>query len=148
MNNTETQLEYIRLYKEMDSLYRILAYKQKLSVSEFDIFYAVSMLGNGCFQKDICHLSLISKQTVNSAIKKMEQSGLLELVSDEGRKKQICLTDSGKEVLKTKMQPIVDAEINSFSEMTESERDLLISLTKKFISLMKKNTETIYKMEV
>ena len=46
------------------------------------------------------------------------------------------------------MQPIVDAEINSFSEMTESERDLLISLTKKFISLMKKNTEAIYKREV
>ena len=57
-------------------------------------------------------------------------------------------TGSGKEVLKTKLQPIVDAEINSFSEMTESERDLLISLTKKFISLMKKNTEDIYKREV
>ena len=42
-------------------------------------YYILCVLGDGCLQRDICNLALTSKQTINSALKKMEKQGLLRL---------------------------------------------------------------------
>ena len=59
--------EFNRLYKELDDLYHNLALRQGLSDSASIILYALYLLGDGCLQRDICDLSYISKQTINSA---------------------------------------------------------------------------------
>lgn len=45
-----------------------------------DIYYILCVLGDGCLQRDICNLALTSKQTINSALKKMEKQELLLLL--------------------------------------------------------------------
>lgn len=70
MTVSELQLQFIRLYKEMDATYYQLAAAQELSPSEMDIYYTLCVLGDGCLQRDICNLALTSKQTINSALKK------------------------------------------------------------------------------
>ncbi|MFR1493246.1 MAG: MarR family transcriptional regulator [Eubacterium ventriosum] len=45
-----------------------------LSDSAFDILYSIVDLGDGCSQSDICKYSCLSKQTVNSSIKKNGKS--------------------------------------------------------------------------
>ena len=55
------------LYKEMDDIYHDIAFSLGLSDSAFVILYFISILGDGCLQKDICEVAYISKQTITAA---------------------------------------------------------------------------------
>lgn len=143
MNVQEAQLQYMHLYKEMDASYYALTCAQELSPSEMDIYYTITILGNGCLQRDICNLALTRKQTVNSALKKMEKQGLLRLESGKGREKHIYLTESGQQVADRSVKPIYDAEQKVLADMTESERTQLVALTEKFIRLLQKHTASL-----
>ncbi len=69
---SDVQIEYNHLYKEFDDIYHDAALNASLSDSAFDILYGIFELGDGCLQRDICRTSCIPKQTINSAIRKME----------------------------------------------------------------------------
>ena len=92
--------EFNRLYKELDDLYHNLALRQGLSDSASIILYALYLLGDGCLQRDICDLSYISKQTINSSIRRLEQDGYLYLQPGRGRDMHICLTPEGRRLKK------------------------------------------------
>ena len=64
MDAKEAQLQYMHLYKEMDASYYALSCAQQLVPSEMDIYYAITVLGDGCRQRDICALALSRKQTI------------------------------------------------------------------------------------
>ena len=102
--------------------------------------FAITVLGDGCRQRDICALALSRKQTINSALKKMEKQGLLRLESGKGREKHIYLTASGRRNADESVKPIYDAEQAAFAEMAEAEREQLVALTGKFIHLLQKQT--------
>lgn len=55
MDAKEAQLQYMHLYKEMDASYYALSCAQQLVPSEMDIYYAITVLGDGCRQRDIAH---------------------------------------------------------------------------------------------
>ena len=133
MDAKEAQLQYMHLYKEMDASYYALSCAQQLVPSEMDIYYAITVLGDGCRQRDICALALSRKQTINSALKKMEKQGLLRL-------EHIYLTASGRRNADESVKPIYDAEQAAFAEMAEAEREQLVALTGKFIHLLQKQT--------
>lgn len=61
MDAKEAQLQYMHLYKEMDASYYALSCAQQLVPSEMDIYYAITVLGDGCRQRDICALALTGK---------------------------------------------------------------------------------------
>lgn len=92
--------EYNRIYKEVNDIYRDAASKFGLSNSVFDILYTICEVGEGCLQKDVCDATFIPKQTVNSAIRKLEQEGYLTLSNGKGHSKHILLTESGHTLLK------------------------------------------------
>lgn len=140
MTPEEAQLQYLHLYKEMDAAYYNLSYAQKLSPSEMDIYYAICVLGNGRLQRDICNLALTRKQTINSALKKMEKQGLLRLESGRGREKQIYLTEKGQAVSDFCVRPIYLAEQQVFAEMTPQEREQLVQLTNRYIRRLESYT--------
>lgn len=133
------------LYKKIDSQYGKIAQAAGLSISAFDIFYTVYMLGDGCLQKDVCAAAFTSKQTINSSIKKLEKDGYIILKQGRGRQKHIFLTPRGKRLLDEKIAPIVGSELRSFGEMTAEEREELIALMEKYISLLVKNTDKLHK---
>lgn len=138
MQAEEAQLQYMHLYKKMDAVYYQMAIAQKLTPSEMDIYYTICVLGDGCLQRDVCNLALTSKQTINSALKKMEKQGLLQLETGKGREKHIHLTAAGQQKSDACVQPIYIAEQQAFSEMTEPKREQLVALTDKFIRLLQK----------
>ena len=72
-------LEFNRLYKEESDIYREISLKMGTPNSAISILYDLSLLGGGCTQKDICESSFLSKQTVNSAIKKLLADGHIYL---------------------------------------------------------------------
>ena len=77
--------EFDSLYKMIDDVYHEIALSMHLTDSAFLILYCLLELGDGCSQKDICKLYSISKQTVNSSVKSLEDKGFLIRKAGVGR---------------------------------------------------------------
>lgn len=93
--------------------------------------------GEGCLQKDVCDATFIPKQTVNSAIRKLEQEGYLTLSNGKGHSKHILLTESGHTLLKETIFPIVEAENEAFTELSFEECNLLLKLHSKYTTALR-----------
>ena len=109
MNDNETPewKELNRLMKELMDLYYEIALKSGLSGSAFDILYAMVSMGSGCLQKDIAEYYCISKQTINSSIKKLEAQGYITLEKGKRRELYIHLTPADAEELGVKDKQVV-----------------------------------------
>lgn len=125
--------EWNQFYKEMDELYHAVALQSGLSDSALDILYSLCILGDGCLQKEICRQAFISKQTVNSSIRKLEQQYLV-LRPGKGRDMHIYLTEAGQALVQEKVIPIIQAENQAFGQMTAAEQGQLLRLSKTYLS--------------
>lgn len=105
--------EFNRIFKEFNMIYRDAALKLGLSNSVFDIFYTICESGDCCTQKYICDATFLPKQTVHSAIQKLEAEGLVELKPGKGRSVNICLTPLGEEELHTLIDPVLSWKTQS-----------------------------------
>ncbi len=135
--------EYNRIYKETNSIYHDIALSLRLSDSAFDILYAICQLGDGCLQRDICSLSATSKQTINSSIRKLAQDGYITLKHGKGRQMHIFLTDTGIELVKERIFPVIEIENKVFDSMTEEESRELLRLSRKYIEILEKNAKEL-----
>ena len=133
-NVTQMLAEYTRLHSEMDGLYHTLAVRAGLSDSALDILYALCVLGDGCLQRDVCALSFTSKQTIHSAIQKLEQDGLLRLQPGQRREVHIRLTPQGSRLIQEKVLPILDLERQAMACLSPEERESFLRLTRQYIS--------------
>lgn len=124
--------EYNRIYKEVNDIYHDVATKFGLSNSAFDILYTICEVGDGCLQRDVCDATFIPKQTVNSSIRKLERAGYVTLSDGKGRSKHIHLTESGHTLLKEKIFPIIKAENEAFTELSQEECTFLLKLQGKY----------------
>ena len=131
--------EHIGLIKQAgyDYLEMPLAEITQLSDSAFDILYSIVDLGDGCSQSDICKYSCLSKQTVNSSIKKMVSLNYLTFKPGKGRVMQIFLTDKGRQLLDEKICPIIKKENEAFLCMTDEECRLMLELYEKYNNALK-----------
>ena len=125
--------EYNRLFKEMDDLYHELARRAGLSDSAFDILYTLCMTGDGCLQRDICNFSFISKQTINSSIRKLEREGLIRLAAGKGRDTHIFLTPEGQQVVRERILPVAQMEERAFSQIPPDQQRSLLALTQAYV---------------
>lgn len=133
--------EYNHIYKETNRIYHDIALKLKLSDSAFDILYAVCQLGDGCLQRDIRSLSATSKQTINSSIRKLEREGHIILKPGKGRQMHIFLTETGMELAKERIFPVIEIENKVFDSLTEEESRELLRLSRKYIEILEKNAK-------
>ena len=125
------------LASEMDAVYHEAALKLELSDSAMLILYTVCNYGDSCMISDICHLSGTSKQTINSALRRLETDGLIYLENINGRKKSIHLTEKGKAAAEHTVVRIIRMENEVFDAWTETERTLYLDLTQRFLNEMK-----------
>lgn len=126
--------DYNYLWRKIEELWHEIAQKVGMPDSAFMILYSILEVGEGCLQKDICDLNAVSKQTVHSAIKKLEQNGFIEFGNHRGKEKRIYLTPQGKAFTKEKILPFADMENEVFAEMSEEESRELIRLTRKYLT--------------
>jgi DNA-binding transcriptional ArsR family regulator len=85
-NNTRNYiLTYNQLLKECDTIYHTAAVNSGLSDCAFWILYTVQDTEHIYTQSEICDNSSLPRQTVNSALKKLEKDGYLTLQRIEGK---------------------------------------------------------------
>lgn len=143
------QLEiFNRLWKEQDDIWEMAAKRSGLSTAAFWILYILIINKEKTItQTDLCENWYLPKQTVNSAVKKMKEDGLLALVSEKGKGnvKYLTITEKGNEFAKQAILPLVEADILAFSSFKEEERELLLSLMQRQVNTLKEKAKKLWK---
>ena len=78
------------LTSEMDSIYHQASLRLGISDSVSIILYTIQDKGESCLLSDVYKNSGVSRQTVNSAIRRLEADGVLYLEPYAGRPKNSC----------------------------------------------------------
>ena len=86
---------YNYLLQETDAVYHEMAQHWGLPDSVMGVLYTLCDAGGRCSVREVCRLGGMSKQTVNSALKKLEKGGTLYLTPGPGRNTRVYLTESG-----------------------------------------------------
>lgn len=132
-----------QLASEIDSLYHQASLKIGLNDSASRILYALYTGGGSCLLSNIYKESGISKQTVNSALRKLEAENLIRLEHHHGKAKIIYLTDQGREKADQTISRLVRAEINAFESWSEEEIVSYIQLTNKYVETFREQVNLL-----
>ena len=125
------------LTEEVDSLYHQAAVRLGVSDSVLFVLYMLHTNGGQRLLYDIYKLSGISKQTINSAIRKLEQEKLIYLEKYNGKSKLVCLTECGRVRAEQTAARLFEAERAAFSEWSEEELQTYLTLNKKYNETLK-----------
>lgn len=141
MNNEIKRFNH--LTSEINAAYHETAVKFGISDSAMQILYTLCSCGEPCPISEVCHLTGISKQTINSALRKLEQEGIIRLEQGGGRNKLILLTEKGKALSARTAIKIIEIENRIFDCWTKKEREVYLSLTQEYLDLFRKETEKL-----
>lgn len=128
------------LASEMESLYHQASLKLGITDSVSIVLYTIHTTVGICLLGDVCKKSGASKQTVNSAIRRLEADGILYLEQYSGRAKKIVLTEKGKKYVDKTVAKLYEAEVRAFESWTEKETTTYISLMKKYVDCFRAQT--------
>ena len=131
-------VQYYGICRETDALYSQLAERSGVSDSMLWVLYAVHMSGAQCTQRDISRIWAMSKQTVHSALKKLQEGGYItmEVSPSDRRSKHIYLTEYGLSFVRANIDGIFAAEQEAFCAMEEEERQALLRISGKYQHLL------------
>ncbi|OUP01295.1 MarR family transcriptional regulator [Drancourtella sp. An210] len=138
-----TSEKYTYLAGEINALYHEAAVKMGVSDSVQNILYVICEKGDQCLQSDISKLTGISRQTINSAIRKLEKDGIVYLEQGKGRNTIVCLTEKGKQFASEKIYPLYEIENKIWNEWTAEEQEQYLLLTQKYRDALKKYLNAI-----
>lgn len=132
--------EYNSIIKGHEDLYRQLAKRFGMSECSFWILYSLRETNTSITQSELCYALSQPKQTINSALKKMQDYGFIELlISQDRRKKYIRLTDKGALLAQETVDKVILLENQTFDTFTEEEQSLFLQLLHKYTDNLKIN---------
>ena len=136
--------EYSRLYKEEDNLYHRLAKHFGLSDSAFWIIYTLEAFRAPVTQTELCGNLSLSKQTINSSLKQLEQEGHIRLSSGPGRRKYLSLTPQGQALAAQTARPVLELEERAFHRMSPEEQTNTLDLMRRHLKLVLQESEQVF----
>lgn len=128
--------ELIATYHDMDN-------RLGLSHSASAILYGTWEQGGFCSLSDVIYLSGIPKQTVNSALRKLEADGIVLLESSGGKRKTIRLTEKGIDLAQRTVARIMALEDAVFAAWPQIDRDTYLALNQRFLTELKEKSQTL-----
>lgn len=141
MNERLRQFNYTA--REIDQVYHKAALKLGLSDSALAVLYTICGEGSPCRISLIRRLAGMSKQTVNSALRKLENDGIIRLEAVDGKQKSAALTDKGREFAENTVARVITAENRIFESWTEQERENYIRLTQRYLNDFRSAVENL-----
>lgn len=129
------------LMSEIDMAYHDAAQKLGMSDSALLILYTLCSSGGECLLADIT--SGVSKQTINSALRKLEADQVVCSEIFEGRKKKVYLTEKGRRLAEETVLHIIEIENEIFGQWTEEERDSYIGLTRRYLTAFREKVKEL-----
>ncbi len=129
---------YNSAWKTNDNTYQQMMRSIGITETTLWILYALRLEPDGITQSSICEFMHGPKQTVNSALKKMEAEGLLTMQSGESRRtKLIRLTPAGHALAQRTADRVLKTEQRALAQFSEAEfRQLCAFLNKMSAAMM------------
>lgn len=144
IKTTEKKLyEYNNVLKSIDDCYRNIAKRYGFSEAAFWTLYTLRMEPGNITQSDVCTVLYQPKQTVNSALKKLESEGYITLTPAGAHTKNISLTKSGTKLCEQTVDKVIEAECAALGNMTDEETENMTALMKLYSVLLKNQTAKI-----
>lgn len=139
----ETTLwEYNTIFKENNEMYRGVAKVLGLTDTALWILYALRDSRGTATQREVCNMLYEPKQTINSALKKMEAEGYIELIPGKDRRsKRIRLTEKGTALAGQTADKVIEAEHRALCRMEEQDREQLLRLFRTYTEKLKEEME-------
>lgn len=132
--------KYNAAVKETNGIYHAIARYLGLSDSVFWILYTIREANESITQRDIVNANSFPPQTINSALKKMENDGLVKLLDvEDKRKKQVILTETGAELAQKTVDMVSEIETEAMGLLSEEERKTFIELLWKYTDFLKEH---------
>lgn len=129
------------LLGELQAAYHDASVKLGISDSVSNIFYAICDAGGKCPIHAICGQTGLSKQTVNSALRKLENDGVVYLEAADKKTKNVCLTDAGKQFADRTAMRIIEMENEILQSWDRQDVKNYLSLTEKFLRDLQEKVE-------
>lgn len=129
------------LMSEIDTAYHDAALKLGMSDSTMLILYTLCSCDGECMLSDIT--SGASKQTINSALRKLESEGIVYLKTFEGRKKKVYLTEKGRLLVQDTVLQVIKAENEIFASWSDEEKSIYIDLTQRYLADFKEKVKEL-----
>ncbi len=127
----------------IDGIYHYAACLFGISDSILTILYTLSCLDGECMLCDIYKSCGIPKQTINSAVRRLENDGLIILEQYNGKSKKAKLTEKGIAFADKTVSKLIAAENNILDSWSEGDSDLYISLNQRYAEDLKKQLKLI-----
>ena len=144
----EQIIRFNRIFKRLDDLYRQAARGSGVSECALWILYALRESDETLTQRMLCQRLMQPKQSINTALKKMEADGWILLTPDacDHRSKTISLTQEGLAAAQKTADPILAAESRALASFSSAETEgcflLLARYAEKLACLLSREGET------
>ena len=122
---TSTIRRFNQINDEITSLYHRASTKLGFSDSELIILYLLCSYDGELTQSCIIDLTGMSKQTVNSSVRRMEQAGWVALGERTNHRRGIRFTKAGEELSREVIQPFMEREEGLFADWTKEEKETI-----------------------
>lgn len=138
----KTLAEYNSIIKKFDEVYKNIARTFGMSDSAFWILYTIRENENPVTQSEICSTIYQPRQTVNSALKKLEREGIVELRAGRDRRSKVVgFTPAGERLAEKTVDCVLFAERRALSGLTQEEQALFMGLFRKYTGLLKESMD-------
>lgn len=124
---------YNYLLSETESAYHEAASRLGLPESSMIVLYAICNVGTSCPLRDICRNAGISKQTINSALRRLEADGIVYLENTDGRNKTVCLTEEGQKLAGRTAAKVIAIENDIFASWAKEDVERYLALTERYL---------------
>lgn len=134
---------YNFLFGETGAAYHEMYLKLGMSDSAISILYAVLENGESRPLQEICRCTGLSKQTINSAIRKLETDGILYLEISGPRNKTVCLTKKGKNLAEKTAGKVIAAENEIFASWPQEDVEKYLELTENYLISLREKAKNL-----
>lgn len=134
---------YNHLLGELEGIYHDASLLLGMSDSVSKILYTICIGGGRCPLHEICRQCGLTKQTVHSAVRKLEQEGLVYLEAMDGKAKRVCLTEAGRVYAAGTAQEIIRMENEILDTWTPEEVEQYVTLTERFLDGMREQVKKL-----
>lgn len=134
---------YNHIISEIDAIYHEIALKQGFSDSAMSVLYTLADNDGTCLISELVKQSGINKQTINSALRKLEKDGIVYLEAAGGKSKRILLTEKGTSVVHETVDKVIAMENKIYGSWLPEEWSVYVELTERYLRELRKEIEEI-----
>lgn len=140
---TEGMRRLNHLMSETDAAYHEAALRLGMSDSTMQILYTLCDRGGDCPLGEIRALSGVSKQTINSALRKLEDEGIVYLEGMDGKRKRVCLTERGTKLARRTVVRIMEIENGILDSWPKEHVEQYLELTRKYLAAFREKAREL-----